>query len=110
MSGEEFTVEMPETDYAVEEEGADEGIVLGEGMGDDEEVEEEAGEEAEEGVEGEEEKEEKPELEEEAYMTKAYYMPGYVEPEEQREYPPHIRAFKDYINTIGDFQKHGYEK
>jgi len=58
----------------------------------------------------EEEKEEKPELEKEAYMTKAYYMPGYVEPADEREYPPHIRNFKDYIATIGDFSKHGYEK
>ena len=61
-------------------------------------------------AEGEEEEEEKPELKKEPYMTKAYYMPGYVEPPDDREYPPHIRAFKNYISTIGDFEKHGYTK
>lgn len=49
-------------------------------------------------------------LEKEAYMTKEYYMPGYVDTTPPKEYPPHIRAFKNYISSIGDFQKHGYEK
>lgn len=43
-------------------------------------------------------------------MTKEYYMPGYVDTAPQKEYPPHIQAFKNYIANIGNFQKHGYEK
>ena len=64
--------------------------------------------ECEEGDEDCEEPEEKPEKE--PYMTKQYYMPGYVDQEAEKLYPPHIRMFKDYIGTIGDFKKHGYEK
>lgn len=114
-SGNNFTVEMPEPEYETVEEPVEEEIVVAEEpVAEAEEAKEgeevKEGEEGEEAKEGEEEEEEKPELEEEAYMTKAYYMPGYVEPEEERDYPPHIRAFKDYINTIGDFDKHGYEK
>jgi len=38
--------------------------------------------------------EEKKELVIEPYMTKAYYMPGYVDTTPPKEYPPHIAAFK----------------
>jgi hypothetical protein len=68
---------------------------------------------SEEGAEGEEEKkdeEDPPKLKKEAYMTKAYYMPGYVDKTPEKEYPPHIRAFKNYLKQIGEFEKHGYEK
>ena len=44
------------------------------------------------------------------YMTKEFYMPGYVDKTPAKLYPPHIRMFKDYISTIGDFKKHSYEK
>ncbi len=37
-------------------------------------------------------------------------MPGYVDKTPAKEYPPHIQMFKNYIATIGDFSKHGYEK
>jgi len=60
-------------------------------------------------VEDEEEVPEDEVLEKEAYMTKDYYMPGYVDPTPPKEYPPHIAQFKDYISSIGDFKKHGYE-
>jgi len=43
--------------------------------------------------EDEDEEDETPEdevLEEEAYMTKEYYMPGYVDETPAKEYPPHI--------------------
>lgn len=50
---------------------------------------------------GDEEESEK--LEKEPYMTKEYYMPGYVDKTPPKEYPPALRAFKDYISTIGDF-------
>ena len=75
-------------------------------------VEGDDAEEGEEGAEGEEgeEKEEKEELVIEPYMTKNYYMPGYVDKTPPKEYPPHIAMFKNYISSIGDFQKHGYEK
>lgn len=66
-------------------------------------------EDGEEGEEGDEEEEEE-ELVIEPYMTKEYYMPGYVDTTPQKEYPPHIQHFKNYIGSIGDFQKHGYEK
>lgn len=46
----------------------------------------------------------------EPYMTKEYYMPGYVDTAPKKDYPPHIRHFKDYIGSIGEFQKHGYEE
>lgn len=66
-------------------------------------------------VDGEEEKKAKEELEKkkdepEPYMTKEFYMPGYVDKTPPKLYPPHIRYFKDYIKTIGDFKKHGYER
>lgn len=60
--------------------------------------------------EGEEEEEDAPALKKEAYMTKAYYLPGYVDTTPEKEYPPHIRAFKNYLKNIGEFDKHGYEK
>ena len=63
-----------------------------------------------EGEDGEEDEEEPPKLEKEDYMTKAYYMPGYVDKTPEKEYPPHIRAFKNYLKSIGEFEKHGYEK
>lgn len=62
-----------------------------------------------EGEEGEDGEEEPPKLEKEAYMTKDYYMPGYVDKTPAKEYPPHIQMFKNYISSIGDFNKHGYE-
>lgn len=46
-----------------------------------------------------------PPLEKEEYMTRAYYMPGFESKVPKKEYPPHIRYFKDYIDTIGDFKK-----
>ena len=66
-------------------------------------------------VDGEEEEKAKEELEKkkeepEPYMTKEFYMPGYVDKTPPKLYPPHIRMFKDYIATIGDFKKHSYEK
>ena len=86
----------------------------GEAEGEDAEASEEGeeGEEGKEGEEGEEEKKEEdpPKLKKEAYMTKAYYMPGYVDKTPEKEYPPHIRAFKNYLKSIGEFEKHGYEK
>lgn len=64
-----------------------------------------------EGEEGEDEDEEDPpELEVEDYMTREYYMPGYESKDDDRPMPPHIRYFKRYLDTIGDFEKHGYEK
>ena len=59
---------------------------------------------------GDEDCEEKPpKLKKEAYMTKDFYMPGYVDKTPAKEYPPHIQMFKNYIKTIGEFDKHGYE-
>lgn len=49
-------------------------------------VEKKEGEEGEEGAEEEEEEE----MVIEPYMTKDYYMPGYVDTTPQKEYPPHI--------------------
>lgn len=75
----------------------------------EEEDEEEDGEDEMEGDEGEmeegegEDEEEEEELEVEPYMTKEYYMPGYVDTTPEKDYPPHIRAFKNYIGSIGDF-------
>lgn len=51
-----------------------------------------------------------PPLEKEDYMLRKYYMPGYVNTKPQKEYPPHIRQFKDYINNIGEFKKHDHVK
>lgn len=58
-------------------------------------------------LEEEEEAEEPPPKE--PYMYKEYYMPGYVDETPEKEYPPHIRHFKNQLNEIGNFQKHGYE-
>ena len=73
-------------------------------------VEGEEADSGEEGEDGEDKEEDPPKLVKEAYMTKAYYMPGYVDKTPQKDYPPHIRAFKDYIAQIGDFEKVDYEK
>ena len=59
--------------------------------------------------EDEEEKEESPKVEKEPYMTKEYYMPGYVDKTPKKEYPPALQEFKDYIDTIGDFDKHNMD-
>jgi len=52
----------------------------------------------------------KDKLVKEDYMLRDYYMPGYKSTKPKKDYPPHIRMFKDYIDTIGDFKKHGYEE
>ena len=61
------------------------------------------------GEEEEEDEEEEPKVEKEPYMTKEYYMPGYVDTTPKKEYPPALQEFKDYIETIGDFEKHGMD-
>jgi len=39
----------------------------------------------------EEDEDEDPVLEKEPYMTKDYYLPGYVDPTPPKEYPPALR-------------------
>ena len=41
-------------------------------------------------AEEEKDEEEAPKVEKEPYMTKEYYMPGYVDKTPPKEYPPHI--------------------
>ena len=103
--GNKFSVEPEPITKGFEEDEPE--VVVVDGI-----VEVEDGAEGAEGEEGEkgDDVEIKEELEKEAYMTKAYYMPGYVDTTPEKEYPPHIRQFKNYISSIGDFQKHGYEK
>ena len=77
-----------------EEENAkdgEEGAKDGEGEGEDKKEEEK--------------KEGPPPLEREPYMTREYYMPGYVDKTPPKEYPPQMMGFMNYLKSIREIEK-----